>query len=756
MLGQDLVLFRDAQGSFGLLDRDCPHRGADLAFGRNEGDGLRCPFHGWKFDATGQCIETPAEPAGSQLCTRIRQRSYPVQAKAGVLFGWFGAEGSLPPPLPALDCFEAPPSHSFAFKGLWHCNWLQAFEVGIDPAHASFLHRFFQDAALEDSYGKQFRGASAGDVGGERWPMTRVMREFGQPEISFTAQPYGFQLTALRKMTDELTHVRVTNAVFPQTFVIPLSETMTITQMHVPVDDTHNLLVRLFHQLRWAGGQAHHAPAAADRRHPARLHPEDRAATTTGASTPKSSSTRTYLGMGEDDINVHDQWACESMGAIQDRTREHLGTTDKVIMANRRLLLQAIETVANGGTPPGIADPALHGAIAGPDTVDGIAPAEGWQAWWQAAVRARREAAPWRNAVFEQMATAPQARSDQREMKLATFASRCGVHDAAREAACQQAARVIEASGLHSVRLGWCDVHGQLRGKTLMAAAAVRALRDGVGMVGTLLLKDTADRTAWPVFEAGATSELPGFAGAANLILLPDPASLVQLPWDPGTGWLRCQPWFPDGRPVALDTRRVLQAALARLAETGHGLKTGLEVEFHIYRITDTAPQLDPQRAAWPGEPPDVAMVHPGYQLQSEALMDMASEPLAIVRRTAQALGLPLQSLEIELGPSQVEAVFDATDALTAADQMVLFRNGVRQALRRAGYHASFMCRPPFPHIMSSGWHLHQSLVDLRDGRNAFARETPAEGSAPGDARSHFVGHRRALAGRSAGARAGA
>jgi glutamine synthetase len=316
----------------------------------------------------------------------------------------------------------------------------------------------------------------------------------------------------------------------------------------------------------------------------------------------------------------------------------------------------------------------------------------------------------------------------------ATFAQRCGVDDAAREAACRRTARLIEASGLHSVRLGWCDVHGQLRGKTLMAGAAVRALREGVGMVGTLMLKDTADRTAWPVFEAGATSELPGFAGAANLILLPDPASFVQLPWAEGTGWLRCEPWYPDGRPVPLDTRRVLQAALIRLAATGHGLKTGLEVEFHIYRITDKAPQLDPLRAGWPGEPPDVAMIHPGYHLQSEALMDMASEPLTIVRRTAHSLGLALQSLEIELGPSQVEAVFDATDALTAADQMVLFRNGVRQALWRAGYLASFMCRPPFPHIMSSGWHLHQSLVTLRDGRNAFARDTPAAGSAPAEA----------------------
>ena len=315
------------------------------------------------------------------------------------------------------------------------------------------------------------------------------------------------------------------------------------------------------------------------------------------------------------------------------------------------------------------------------------------------------------------------------------FAQRCGVHGADREAACQQLARVIEASGVQRVRMGWCDAHGQLRGKTLMAHAAIRAMRDGVGMVGTMMLKDTADRTAWKVFEAGGTEGLPGFSGAANLMLLPDPASFVVLPWAEGTGWLRCQPWFPDGRPVEIDSRRVLQQALSTLGVTGFGLKTGLEVEFHIYRITDASPQLDPELAAWPGLPPAVQMIHPGYNLQAEGMSDMADEPLRIVMATAQALGLPLQSLEIELGPSQVEAVFDATDALTAADQMVLFRNGVRQALRRAGYLATFMCRPPFPNIMSSGWHLHQSLVERDTGRNAFARGAPAEGSKPADAR---------------------
>ncbi|MGZ8259823.1 MAG: glutamine synthetase, partial [Caldimonas sp.] len=188
---------------------------------------------------------------------------------------------------------------------------------------------------------------------------------------------------------------------------------------------------------------------------------------------------------------------------------------------------------------------------------------------------------------------------------------------------------------------------------------------------------------------------------------------------------------------VPIDTRRILQAALERLADAGFGLQCGLEVELHIYRLRapDDDPSLDPARAAWPGEPPEVTMVHPGYNLLAEGWADMADEPLAIVRATAEGLGLPLRSLEIELGPSQFEAVFEPSDALTAADHMVLFRNGVRQSLRRAGYHASFVCRPPFANVMASGWHLHQSLVDLRDGGNAFVRAAPAGGSDESDAR---------------------
>lgn len=398
LLGQDLVLFKDAQGAWGLLDRDCPHRGADLSFARHEGDGLRCPFHGWKFDVNGACLDTPAEPAGSKLRERVRQRSYPVLERSGVLFAWLGDEGTAPPPFPQFDCFAAPSSHTFAFKGLWHANWLQAFEVGIDPAHPSFLHRFLNDEPLDEigqnAGGKQFRSASAGDFGGERWPMTRIMREFHQPEISFENMPWGMQLTALRPMTEALTHVRVTQAIFPHTFVIPLSETLTITQMHMPVDDTHTYWYSIFTSFA--------VPVDKEAMRAQRLKyielpdyiPKSGQHNRWGFN-PEEQRTKTFLGMGEDDINVHDQWAVESMGAIQDRTREHLGTSDKVIMANRRTLLKAIESVQAGGAAPGVADPALAAQMIGPDTVDGIAPAGTWPTWWKEQVRAKREAAPW-------------------------------------------------------------------------------------------------------------------------------------------------------------------------------------------------------------------------------------------------------------------------------------------------------------------------------------------------------------------------
>ena len=298
-------------------------------------------------------------------------------------------------------------------------------------------------------------------------------------------------------------------------------------------------------------------------------------------------------------------------------------------------------------------------------------------------------------------------------------------------------AKLIKSQSLELVRFAWCDTHGMLRGKTLTSSAAIKALDQGVGMVSTLMLKDTSDRTAFKVFEPSIAQDLPGFEFANNLLLKPIPNSFKVLPWADKTGWVQCQPVFLNEESVLYDTRFQLQAALEKLANMGLQMVCGLEVEFHIYRLHDVnhGIDLDPNIAAWPGVCPEVSLIHPGYNLLSENCFDMAEEPLRIVQHTAQALGLLLLSLEIELGPSQVEAVFDATDALAAADNMVLFRSAVRQALRRAGYYATFMCRPPFESIMSSGWHLHQSLVEIKSGRNAFMREMPQANTQANDAR---------------------
>ena len=306
-----------------------------------------------------------------------------------------------------------------------------------------------------------------------------------------------------------------------------------------------------------------------------------------------------------------------------------------------------------------------------------------------------------------------------------------GAEPAQRQAACAALMTQLRERGLQQVRVVWADLHGTLRGKSLVlgddGGAFQSALDGGVGLVSTMFLKDTSDRTAFKVFEPGALKALDGFGSANNALLLPDPTSLLVLPWSPQTAWLRADALWADGSPVQADPRAALLRALAELKQVGYGLRCGLEVEFHIYRISDDG--LASEQAAWPAQPPAVRLVHPGYQLLSDNWADLAHEPMDIVRHTALGLGLPLRSLEIELGPSQVEAVFAPTDALTAADQMVLFRAGVRQALRRAGYHASFVCKPPLPHAVASGWHLHQSLVDGA-GRNAMQRPLGADAQA--------------------------
>jgi glutamine synthetase len=285
------------------------------------------------------------------------------------------------------------------------------------------------------------------------------------------------------------------------------------------------------------------------------------------------------------------------------------------------------------------------------------------------------------------------------------------------------------------VRLAWPDQHGILRGKTIVASEVARALTDGVAMTTTLLLKDTSHRTVFPVWSAGGGLNERALEGAADALLVPDPSSFRRLPWAPHSGWMLCDAWYPDGRVVPFSTRHLLQAQIARAAELGFDYVTGIEVEFHLFRITD--PRLAPEDAGQPGTPPDVSLLTLGYNYLTELRYDQLDPVLEVLRKDVQALGLPLRSMEVEFGPSQVEFTFAAQDALASADLMILFRSAVKQIARRHGYHATFMCRPRIPNVMSSGWHLHQSLRDRETGRNAFMG---SEGALLSPTATHFLG----------------
>ena len=387
LLGEDLVIYRDERGRYGLLHRACPHRGTDLAYGRLEDGGLRCAFHGWLFDVDGKCLQTPAEPDDSNLCQNIRQKAYPVVERNGILFAYMGP--GAPPEFPHFDCFVAPNSHTFAFKGMIECNWLQSLEVGIDPVHTSFLHRFFHDADPNQGYGKVFRDTSADS----EMPMTKIMREFSRPRIEVEPTEFGFRVLTLREISAQNTHVRVTNLMFPNAFIIPMSREMTITQWHVPIDDRRHYWYAIFtsfgapvnkDEMRRQRLELYELPDYVPRRNKSNNYGYD----------PHEQEQETYTGMGAD-INVHDQWACESMGEIADRTQEHLGRSDKAIAAYRRLLRRAIDAIEKGEQPPMIFDASAAAKITGPSAVDGIGPTEDWQGYWQKTDAAKRASASW-------------------------------------------------------------------------------------------------------------------------------------------------------------------------------------------------------------------------------------------------------------------------------------------------------------------------------------------------------------------------
>jgi glutamine synthetase len=301
----------------------------------------------------------------------------------------------------------------------------------------------------------------------------------------------------------------------------------------------------------------------------------------------------------------------------------------------------------------------------------------------------------------------------------ASFVERHGLWTDEQTRAARAVGQAIKKRKLELVRFSFADQHGLLRGKTVVAADAPAMMQSGVTMTTTLLAKDTSHKTVYPVFTAGGGFAMAEMRGGGDFVMVVDPKTFHVLPWVPNTGWLLWDIYFGNGKPVPFSTRQILRDALAQLEREGLDFLAGLEVEFHLFKLEN--PRLAPEDATWPPQAPEVSLLNQGYQHLTESRFDQIdAEP---IRRGIEALGMPLRSLEIELGPSQCEFTFRPQIGLAAADTMILFRALTKQIARRNGLLASFMCRPGLPNLFSSGWHLHQSLIERERRVNAFARD---------------------------------
>lgn len=346
LLSQDFVLFRDAQGTACMLDLHCPHRKADLSYGRMEAGTLRCVYHGWRFGGDGTCLEQPGEPAGSTYHTRTRQPAYPTREVNGIIFAYLGA--GEPPALPDLPWLTAPAENSWATKLYHECNYLQGNEGNVDPQHLSFLHRTieFEEGPVRASH--VLTGIDAA------------------PQIDVEETAYGFRLFAIRDTGEGSKYVRVSNFIMPHGSAFPAGQVVDPAKValdenlhysmhfHVPIDDENHWKYRIMFRLDGP------VDVAFLDRTQIEFTSDDsferlRSSRNRYGQDRREQRTRTFTGMGRN-FQDHDRYAVESQGRILDRTTEHLATTDKGVIAMRRQMLAAIETVRAGGNPP-LTDP---------------------------------------------------------------------------------------------------------------------------------------------------------------------------------------------------------------------------------------------------------------------------------------------------------------------------------------------------------------------------------------------------------------
>jgi phthalate 4,5-dioxygenase oxygenase subunit len=342
VLGEDLVAFRDTQGKIGLLAANCPHRGASLFFGRNEEGGLRCVYHGWKFDVEGNCGDMPNEPAESDFRTKVKAVAYPCEERGGVLWAYLGPAAGMPGP-PELEWTHVPASHRYVSKRVQACNFLQNVEGEVDSSHVSFLHS------------KGTAAASAG-ISDPLVTLPDYMARDRAPRFFVLPTPYGLLIGARRDAERDSYYWRITQFLMPTYTMIPVPVGAPVSfTAATPIDDEHMLgFTVTWHPDRpltqderdqitsWLGVHTEVDPRTFQPlRNKSNDYLVDRALQRSG---------RSYTGIRgirEEDLAVQ-----EGMGAVFDRTIEHLGSSDLAVIAMRRRLLEAVHALASAGEPP--------------------------------------------------------------------------------------------------------------------------------------------------------------------------------------------------------------------------------------------------------------------------------------------------------------------------------------------------------------------------------------------------------------------
>jgi phthalate 4,5-dioxygenase len=342
VLSERLVAFRDTKGRYGLIDEFCPHRGASLWFGRNEECGLRCPYHGWKFDVHGQCMEVPSEPEESGFPKKIKLQSYPLVERGGVLWTYMGPPEQKPA-LPEWEFALVSPEQRFVSKRLEECNWLQAMEGGIDSSHVSFLHRgnIGTDPLFKGAKGNQYNLSDAR-------PVFEVVESAG-----------GLYIGARRNAEAGNYYWRITQYVLPSfTMIAPRGGHTVHGHFWIPIDDENC----------WAWSYDYHPTRAitAAERQAMEEGKGIHCKYVPGSFRPLANKDNDYLidrasqkrgdsYSGIEGIAIQDGSLQESMGPVVDRTKENLVSTDNgIIMARHRLMRAARELVEKNKQPPGV------------------------------------------------------------------------------------------------------------------------------------------------------------------------------------------------------------------------------------------------------------------------------------------------------------------------------------------------------------------------------------------------------------------